>query len=468
MTVNSTGTGTLVLVSSNTAVGVGGTETFAVQFQNASHALITQFDASATSSGSMDLQSATSVSGNYAFTLTGVDEFYDSVGYGGVFADVSGAISGTVDENDANDGGVPSTGNTLTATDNGVPSTDVYGRGSITGFTDIVNDNPVSLVYYVVGPEAVRIIDVDTTDSAVGSAYGQGCSAATTACAFDSTSLGAADVFGVLTVPFEGFPYAGTGNIVPTGTSMVATGTFTGEGDDDEVGEAVSAVSIGGTTTIQNSGYGNLAFTSPLQDIASLGVYVTDPNLNLLDPNNLGGGITGGALVLDFDADFTGGSGLLIPQGTTLAETDLNTSYGFGAQAPSDVGEFDLVGQGGFDTTLDLTATGDINDPFNFFGNATGGLYTGVAFVGSASGPDAAGRYAYTVNPFAVGPVGTTAAVDLTEVMYEAGPSYVFSIDEDDFNIWLGTYQQQSASSLKALHAKHAPLVKSSKQVKLK
>ncbi len=63
MTVDSTtGTGTLVLdvSASNPNVGVNGIEKFAVQFVNASHALITQFDGSATSSGSLDLQTATS------------------------------------------------------------------------------------------------------------------------------------------------------------------------------------------------------------------------------------------------------------------------------------------------------------------------------------------------------------------------------------------------------------------------
>ncbi len=77
MTVDpTTGTGTLVLdvSASNPNVGVNGIEKFAVQFINANHALITQFDGSATSSGSLDLQTATSgAGGNFAFTLSGLD-----------------------------------------------------------------------------------------------------------------------------------------------------------------------------------------------------------------------------------------------------------------------------------------------------------------------------------------------------------------------------------------------------------
>ena len=44
------------------------------------------------------------------------------------------------------------------------------GRGTITNNAGF----PVSLNYYVVGPEVIRIVNVDATDTAVGSAFGQG------------------------------------------------------------------------------------------------------------------------------------------------------------------------------------------------------------------------------------------------------------------------------------------------------
>jgi len=37
----------------------------------------------------------------------------------------------------------------------------------------------------------------------------------------------------------------------------------------------------------------------------------------------------------------------------------------------------------------------------------------------------------------------------------------VFSIDEDGHSEWLGTFQGRSASSLKEMHLKRGPLVKS-------
>jgi hypothetical protein len=472
MTVNSTtGIGTLVLdvSASNPNVGVNGIETFAVQFINANHALITQFDKSATSSGSFDLQTASSsVDGNFAFTLAGLDTTdAATVAYGGVFSNTSGAIHGTYDENDF---GKVLVGNTLTATDNGVGA-DVYGRGSITGFTDPNDGNaPIWLVYYIVGPEVLRIIDVDFEDALVGSAYGQG--SATT---FDSTVL-SKDVFGILDNT-EDASFAAAGQLVAANTaSGTFSATFTGEGDDDEGGTVMATGTPGGvagnysfSTTVL--GYGSMTGITGLGSIHTLGLYATDPTLNLLDPNNTTATNLGAALVLDLD-DFAQGTGIMVPQGTIASDgSDLNNSYGFGAQAYAGNGswpipnvgwEFDLVGQGTFASLAFTTGTGgpptlvDISDPFASFVSKTAYEYTTVPIAGTAAAPDAAGRYTFpSAAPFAVGPVGADGpTVDFTVVMYEAGPGLVFSIEEDTFSEWLGTFQGKSASSLKAMHLK--------------
>ena len=479
MTVDtSTGTGTLVLdvSASNSGVGVAGIETFAVQFINASHALITQFDGSATSSGSFDLQTARSgAGGNFAFTLSGLDTTdAATVAYGGVFSNTSGTIHGTYDENDF---GKVLAGNTLTATDNGVGA-DAYGRGSITGFTDPNDGNaPISLVYYIVGPEVLRIIDVDDDDALVGSAYGQG-----NAASFDSTAL-ARDVFGILDNTEDAY-FAAAGQLVAANTAVgTFNATFTGEGDDDEGGTVMATGTPGGvagnysfSTTVL--GYGSMTGITGLGSIHTLGLYATDPTLNLIDPNNTTATNLGAALVLDMD-DFAQGTGVVVPQGTIASDgSDLNNSYGFGAQAytgegsfPANAGwEFDFVGQGTFASLVFTTGTGgpptpvDISDPFASFISGTADDYTAVPIVGTAAAPDAAGRYTFpSATPFAVGPVGGAGGptADFTVVMYEAGPGLVFSIDEDGNSEWLGTFQEQSSSSLKAMHVKREPLIKS-------
>jgi hypothetical protein len=478
MTVNpTTGTGTLVLdvSASNPNVGVNGIETFAVQFINASHALITQFDGSATSSGSFDLQTSTSgAGGNFAFTLSGIDIAGFPFAYGGVFSNTSGTIHGTYDENDS---GKELVGNTLTATDNGV-GVDVYGRGSITGFTDPSNGNePISLVYYIVGPEVLRILDVDADDTMAGSAYGQG-----SATSFDSTVL-STDVFGILDNT-EDELFAAAGQLVAANTAVgTFSATFTGEGDDDEVGTVIAMGTPGGvagnysfSTTVL--GYGSMTGITGLGSIHTLGMYATDPRLNLLDPNNTTATNLGAALVLDLD-DFAQGTGIVVPQGTIASDgSDLNHTYGFGAQVYTGEGswptgnvgwEFDLVGQGTFASLVFTTGTGglptpvDISDPYASFVPGTPDEYTAVPITGTAAAPDAAGRYAFrSATPFAVGPVGGAdgPTVDFTVVMYEAGPGLVFSIDEDASSEWLGTFQEEDASSLKAMHVKRGPLLK--------
>jgi hypothetical protein len=477
MTVNmTTGTGTLVLdvSASNPNVGVKGIETFAVQFLNASHALITQFDRSATSSGSFDLQTASSgAGGNFAFTLSGLDTTDEAtVAYGGVFSNTRGAIRGTYDENDF---GNVLVGNTLTATDNGVGA-DVFGRGSISGFTDPNDgDAPISLVYYIVGPEVLRIIDVDYLDALVGSAYGQG--SATT---FDSTVL-SKDVFGILDNTEDAL-FAAAGQLVAANTAVgTFSATFTGEGDDDEGGTVMATGTPGGVAGNYSFsptvlGYGSMTDVKGLGSIHKLGLYATDPKLNLLDPNNTTAANLGAALVLDLD-DFAQGTGIVVPQGTIASDgSDLNNSYGFGAQAyigngswpTGNVGwEFDLVGQGTFASLAFTTGTGgpptpvDISDPFASFVTGTPDEYTAVPIAGTAAGPDAAGRYAFpSATPFAVGPVGSAdgPTVDFAVVMYEAGPGLLFSIEEDTFSEWLGTFQEKSASSLKAMHVKRLQL----------
>ena len=329
MTVNSTtGTGKLILdvSASNPNVGVNGVETFAVQFINANHALITQFDGSATSSGGFDLQTASSsAGGNFAFTLSGLDTTNEAtVAYGGVFSNTSGTIHGTCDEKDF---GKVLAGNPLTATDDGVGA-DVYGRGSISGFTDPNNgDAPISLVYYIVGPEVLRIIDVDFVDALVGSAYGQG-----SATSFDSTVL-SRDVFGILDNTANAY-FAAAGQLVAADTGVgTFSATFTGEADDDEGGAVMATGTPGGVAgnySFSNTvlGYGSMTGITGLGSMHTLGLYATDPTLNLLDPNNTTAANLGAALVLDLDANFLAqGTGIVVPQGSIASDgSDLTTA----------------------------------------------------------------------------------------------------------------------------------------------
>ena len=446
LTVNATtGQGTLQLITNSSFVGVSGTETLGVQFANTNHALIIQFDGSATSSGSMDTQTATSIAaGSFAFTLAGVDTNNTPVGYGGIFS-VSGAdaITGTADVNDA--GAVT----TDSAFSGSMGAADSFGRGQMDAVS--INGTALTLIYYTVGSEVIRIIDVDVITgntgsggAAIGSALGQGASAGSF-----SATLTTPFVFGVEQVDsFGGYLYAAAGMFSPTS----GTTNITGVGDLDEEGTLLTASPITGSYTLGNTGYGSLAVASGLSGIATLGMYLTDPALNLLDPNNTTGG--GGALLLDLDTSlYAGGAGVMIPQ-TDTAAAKFKGAYVFGGQVYNDVStvpttgpgnEFDFVGEG-MVSSLALTAGGLVNDPFGFFAT-TGEKYSAVPLSGTAvadANESTTGRY--TMASLAVNPTGT--AKNFTVAIYQANGGQLFWLNNDDtttYSLFLGTLQQQGS-----------------------
>jgi hypothetical protein len=442
-----TGQGTLSVTTNNTAVGVAGIETFAVQFVNTNHALITQFDGTATSSGSLDFQNPTAtLNGNYAFTLAGVDFFPFGSAFGGVFTVTAGtSLSGTYDLNEA---GTVNLGLPLT----GTVTPGLLGRGTISSSLNY-GGTPVVLNYYIVGPEAIRIIDVNTTDSGLGSAFGQG------AGTFTDASLGPS-VFGVSGV------FGNPNSIFYGAAGMFTTdsaGNFSGVADDTELqfGNVLSAFPIaGGTYSIGSNGYGNLTVPfGSLGSISAMGLYMTDPTLNLLDPNNTTTGL-GGALLADMGGPLAGGAGILLPQtDPSVASFTSNTgSYAFGAQGLNNCCEFDFVGQGSI-TGGTLNGIGDLSDPALTFGASA--MNFGVTFVGTPlPDPSNLGRYSLlstnTVpNPLNV-TVGTTTT-PLDVVIYQASGNQLLWLNEDYGSVFLGSLQIQGPLPLTGIPAARKP-----------
>ncbi len=451
-----TGLGTLTMISSNTTVGVAGVEAFAVQFVNANHALIMQMDGSATSSGSLDLQTATTTTGNFAFAASGVNPTNDSVAYGGVFAATSG--TGTIDINDA-DGGI-STGNAFTAA---TTTPDAFGRSVLTGISNVAYSAtaPITFVSYAVGPEAMRIIDVDTTDTAVGSAYGQG------SATFDNTSL-TSDVFTLFGQWNEPFATLGQFTTDTNGDGFLATGTA----DDNELfnGVQVENTSLEGSsydlTSSGINGYGSLSlnFQTSAADVSSIGVYMTDPALNLNDPNNTTTDL-GGALLVDLDASLPGGIGVITPQTDTTA-TDFNGNYAAGFQdfnsLTACVGcEFDMVGP--FTMTAGVLSTAsigaDTSDPLATLTGleTTGDIYTSTP---TAVSPGYFTMAASTATPPGNPLVGTLNAGATTQNfnvdIYQASATTLYWLNWDDGSVFLGPIEAQAAGATFPASKKHA------------
>lgn len=438
LVVNSTtGQGTLTLSTSNPNVGVNGTETLGVQFVNASHALIVQFDSSATSSGSLDVQTATNPANQgFAFAIAGTDSSFNAEATGGVFT-VSGA-SVTNGVADVNDNGTVSPGNTFTSTLSG---TDTLGRGTFA----ITGSNTITYSYYVIGPEAMRVMDIDTTDTGVGSAYGQG-----TATTFTNTSLGNS-VFGLIGLWPHGVPYTAAGQF-----TVSSGATFQGVADVNVGGLTNDDAAIAGSYSISNTissvtynGYGSLTINAgSLGDVSALGMYMTDPNLNLQDPNNPSGG--GGALVLDMDSFLAGGVGIVLPQ-TDTSTADFANNYALGSQDFNGDIEADFIAQGPV-TSLAFSGVGLLNGDLNFFGST--GDFTDAVFSGLAvADTNNAGRY--TV-PLTISPTGTP--MGFSAVVYQASGAQLLWMTEDNYDAALGSFQQQG--SLTAVPAMIKPEAK--------
>jgi|HubBroStandDraft_4_1064222.scaffolds.fasta_scaffold00141_15 hypothetical protein len=427
---NGDGTGTLTLITDNSNLGISGTETFVVSFANPNHALITQFDGTATSSGSMDLQTSTALpSGSFAFVASGtssdVNGFFPAA-YGGVFTITSGSLSGIVD---SNLGGTVTPNVPFTAS---LSTPDAFGRGAINNSTGIAT----SINYYVVGPEVIRIIDVDaatattTADTAVGSAYGQGAVPA-----FTASSIGKS-VFSVQN-PFTA--YAAVGQFKTTAGTH-----FNGVGDLNELNSGIqlAAQTIYGTYTLASSGYGSMTFNPTYGDVSIFGIYAVDPSLNIQDPNTTTDG--GGALIAEMDTNLVG-TGQLVPQ-TDFTVADFSGYYAFGAQGATDANgifEFDFVGAANVtEPGGSFVGTGDLSDPFAAL-TGIGPTYTGVAFTDAAV-PDGAHPGRYTINPLTLSNMNFTADISLNVTAYQASGDQLFWIEVDADSYFGGSLEAGS------------------------
>jgi hypothetical protein len=436
---NGDGTGTLTLITDNSNLGISGTETFVVSFANPNHALITQFDGTATSSGSMDLQTSTALpSGSFAFVVSGtssdVNGFFPAA-YGGVFTITSGSLSGIVD---SNLGGTVTPNIPFTAS---LSTPDAFGRGAINNSTGIAT----SINYYVVGPQVIRIIDVDAAaattaaDTAVGSAYGQGAVPA-----FSAGSIGES-VFSVQS-PFTA--YAAVGQFKTTAGTH-----FNGVGDLNELNNGIqlTAQAIHGTYTLDSSGYGSMTFNPTYGDVSIFGIYAVDPSLNILDPNATTDG--GGALIAEMDTNLVG-AGQLVPQ-TDVTVADFSGYYAFGAQGATDANgifEFDFVGAANVtEPGGSFVGTGELSDPFAAL-TGIGPTYTGVAFTDAAV-PDGAHPGRYTINPFTLSNMNFTADISLNVSAYQASGDQLFWIEVDPGSYFGGSLE---AGSIPAGLAKKA------------
>jgi hypothetical protein len=326
--------------------------------------------------GSMDLQtggpafSASQVSGGYSFTLTGYEGAAHLNGsWGGIFtADGVGSISGGIFDTSLGSGlvSVPFTG-TFTPPD-------TYGRGILTFQGADCTPAPVTCsdaayAYYIVTPEVLRLSAANTSSTSTtsfagnsGTAYGQG------------SLAGTAGTNGALNGSYV-FSYFGITSTANGGEQGAAAGQFSADGKGGITGimdlnafGTPSTISLAGTTySISGSPRGTFTAAGG----QTYNVYLTDPNLNLLDPNNATG--SGGALLLETDT--ANAIGMVIAQ--TNATSAPTGDYGLilSDQASAPNGDGGLSGQFTVSTTNPGAFSGEAD--FQGQGNLNATLITG-------------------------------------------------------------------------------------------
>lgn len=407
-TVGDDGQGTMILNATaggvaDPLVGVGGMQTLAFTVVNADHAMVTEFDAANTSGGSLDLQSASAITagfvGNFAFTAAGFGSG-NPVALGGVMNSTGTAITSTTDENV---GGSVTTGIPATGT---VVAPDVNGRGTMVF-------GGLDYAYYIVTGECIRFVEIDPGIVLSQSGYGQG-----SAPNFTAASLNGAVV---MDEPWPagfalGGPLAIAGQFTADGVSAAA-----GVVDYNEAGftDAGNPDTITASYAVATDGYGSItgAVVENNIDFTTWGLYMTDPALNLVDPNNTSGG--GGALIMEMDANDIG-SGFLVPQSAT-ALSGVNNANDFAAfdindNLSNNVGQ--LVAA---PTSSAGTASLNVINPSTPSSTQTSGVSLSSVITADTTN---AGRYtlATTVNG---------AATPLNLVVYVASGGLSITVDVD-------------------------------------
>jgi hypothetical protein len=422
-TVDASGHGTMRIRTAN-----GEIIDFSFVLTSSSHALIVEADGNP-GSGTLDLQqptasgfASTQVSGGYSFTMTGPNSSNpaNKVALGGVFT-ANGALGLTNVTMDVNIGGVMST---FSSTSQSFTAPDSNGRGTLH------MPGGRSFTYYIVSSKALRMFEGDNVDLTGGSAYAQ--------------SATVPSLSGKFVFQHSGWSSAGrtstAGQFSVTGSASIASGI-----SDSIAGGSPSVPATGKPVTGSFAITGMQNGTLNLTDAAgssTFNMYMVDPALNILDPNNTSGG--GGALLLHTDASING-TGIVVPQSVSatpsfVANYGLNLTNSIATATATN--EFDLAGvvsSDGSSKFLNGLSDYDENDSGNLAILPVPGASTTGTFAADSANP---GRFTGTfmVTPGAY-PFISASAFNVS--FYQASAAQAFVIETDASGNGTGYLLQQ-------------------------
>lgn len=401
-----------------------GTITFDFVLSSSTHGLITEFDGSGTGSGTLDLQTATTLSNAYAFNLSGIGSVNSSTGVQTPFATV-GAFS--LDSNgnittgleDFNNNG-SSTGETnLSITGGSVSLASEPGTATLTS-----SAGTFSFHVYPIDSSHLKFIEIDNSLPVTsGDAFTQTSSVPAnnvfTVSGFDSVSGGPFTAAGLLGTD-------GAGNVTNASTE-----------DINDFGNVPGPVSFTGQYTALSGGRSMLTLTGFINGSNGLGcgncqfaAYPSSGGLELLEIDD--GGIT---------------SGVAYPQGSTPT---LASAQGYGMNLTginfgSRNGSFEEDAIAEF-TNNNGSFTGLID--FNDQGTLTGDRKFSATYAPDSTIP---GRGVIT-------PVSN--AFNLVSYVVDSSTVVFVEVDNNPVQVGLGSLSLQSASAKSNAAAAHLAVLR--------
>jgi len=411
-TVNSDGRGSLALIDST------GTLNFSISLSSSTtgYMVDTPTDGLSAGNGSFVKQNTASfqvsgIAGNYAFDISGVDTngVSESV-VGQLVSNSGGTLSGVADDND---GAVVNGGVAGAATLSGTYGVDGASPSDLASFgRGVFTIGGISGVFYIVGPNQVKLMERTSGGTLVGDAFLQSNIPTTTA----GINGGFVYVMG-----------GGSGGGVP----ITRGGKFSASGgalssiivDNNNGGQATSLSTASGTYTIDSTGTGRGTITysvSGFKDAFSYVFYLISPTQGFVQDQSLN-------IVED---------GSMLAQGTgTISNSTLAGNYAINwsgvTNTSSGTGEEDLDGATTLSSAGALTGTVDLNE--------AGAQNIGVTLAGKlALSSDPTGHNTLTVN------LATAAGAQIPAFAYVAANNNILFATTQTTRIVVGVLTPQA------------------------
>jgi hypothetical protein len=420
-TIGSDGRGTLTL----TGGSLGGSLGLNIALSSTKSGLAVQTDGNATSSGSFDLQTASafslpSITGQYAFDLSGVDANGAPLSVAGEFSTngAGGLSGGTIDINDG--GGTGISGPSAIPSNSAAFSMDPsFGSSNGRGIATI---NSQTVAFYIVDGTRLRFVEEDSNAVTVGDAFVQ----------TGTIPTQAANLTGNFAFISAGAAVLGNfGSIARAGSAAFSGGAVSNVFlDDNNAGNHKPFGPDSGSYTIDaaGSGRGTFTFTDSGAGMFTYIFYLYSPTQAVLMETSTG-------LI---------GSGSMSAQPTSISTAGLAGNYVFnwsGVTIPSsgNIGfEEDFAGQYALSSSGAITGTVDFAELGST--SSAGSIFTGVPLTGMFNaGTTGRNTYQATVSPGGGAPAST-----INFAAYVGAGNTIYLVTTDSNRVTAGTVVPQA------------------------